>query len=226
MDAQEKARRIEKIRKCLRLAKSSNANEAAAALRQAKKMMEAAGVSESDIDDNAAIGEVVKTKEPFGNNTYANALVSVIKRAFGVGAVLEPGAGVSRTRLNVRYIGPRGRVLLAAYAHRVVDRAITKAWCAVKESYFERQGARLGFRMAFLDSVADQIEALSPSEDEAAAIDRYKLALYGQGNLTTGKARGPVGVDAGAWTEGRMAAAGFRLHRPMGEDRMAIGSDS
>lgn len=104
MDEKEKARIIDKIRKCMRLAGSSNANEAAAALRQARKMMEAAGVSESDIDDNAAIGEVVKTKEPYGENTYANLLIRTIRRAFGVEAVREPG-GVALTNIaSVAYL--------------------------------------------------------------------------------------------------------------------------
>ena len=222
MDQKERSWIIDKIRKCMRLAGSSNANEAAAALRQARKMMEAAGVSESDIDDNAAIGEVVKTKEPYGENTYANLLIRTIRRAFGVEAVREPGAGISKRRLNVRYIGPRGRVQLAIYAHRVVDRTITKAWREIKHAYREQQGARLGFRVAFLASVIDQIEALAPTEAEATHIAAYKAAKYGKNGLTIGKPRNIIGMDDAAALEGRIAAAGFKLHRPMNEDRLGI----
>ena len=41
---------LEKIKKCLRLAKSSNPHEAAAAMRQAQKLMEKYNLTERDVD--------------------------------------------------------------------------------------------------------------------------------------------------------------------------------
>lgn len=64
--------------------------------------------------------------------------------------------------------------------------------------------------------------ALAPTEAEATHIAAYKAAKYGKNGLTIGKPRNIIGMDDAAALEGRIAAAGFKLHRPMNEDRLGI----
>lgn len=116
MTPEERAKRLDKIRKCLALSKSPEPHEAAAAMRQAQKMMEQLGVSEDDVDGIHIDDTLVRTREGFGACLFVNKLSQLVGRTFGVEVVNERNPG-SADRLNVRYMGPRGRTQLAEYTH-------------------------------------------------------------------------------------------------------------
>lgn len=74
---------IDKIKKCMALAKSSNEHEAAAALRQAQKLMQAHGISDLDMSAAEATEARAKagaTQRPAGWETY---LAGHVADAFG-----------------------------------------------------------------------------------------------------------------------------------------------
>lgn len=224
IDEATRAARIEKIRKCLRLSKSCNVNEAAAAMRQAQAMLRELGLTESDVDERAATSDVVITKEAFGGCKYLSQLVILIRATFGVDAVYEQGSGISRKRANVRYIGPRARVQLAVYTHKVIDRVIRDEWKKVRDEYEQQIGARLAFRLAFIHIVADKIQHLAVEEDEQQSIDRYKLVKYSNGLVST-KQKNHKKLNEEAAMLGAVAGDRFEINKPMNEDRMEIGHD-
>jgi hypothetical protein len=216
---QEREARIAKIRKCLKLSKSANSNEAATALRQAQAMMRELGIEEEEVGEEPTIGETVITKEAFGGCRYLSDLTSLIRRAFGVACIWEPGNGISRTRANIRYIGPRSRVMLAIYAHRVIDRAVFEAWKAVRDDFNQQPGARQSFRINFIDAIEEKVTKLAPTPQETKAIERYKAATYKE--LEPVKSKTLAG-DGMAEILGQMAGSQFDINRPMAEDRKRL----
>lgn len=223
---EDRQRAIKKIKKCLALGASSEPHEAAAAIRQAQKLMSSLGLTEDDLAQLEIKAEVVKTKEAFGGCAYLAHLTRIIQVAFGVAAVWEPGNGVSRIRANIRYIGPSGRVALAVYAHKVIDKAVREGWAEYldePENYDRRQkpGARAAFRGAFLTGVEDKVMAISPTESEQQAIARYQAAMYGTG-LTTQEDKYKGKLDFDAYCAGAEKAQAFQLNRPLAEDKKEL----
>lgn len=93
----DRARILAKIQKCFALSKSSNAGEAANALRQAQKMIEMHDVGDAEL---GAVGYGdEKVSVPIQANVAVpaslGALITLIKRAFGVNAVVEREMRVS-----------------------------------------------------------------------------------------------------------------------------------
>ena len=109
---------------------------------------------------------VVKTREGFGACRTMNFLTSIIMEAFGVQCIYERNPG-SANRLNVRYVGPRDRVLLAEYSHRVVWRAMQGAWddFLSKRPWLKGDGGkRQAFHLGWLVGVREKVEAIVPPE--------------------------------------------------------------
>lgn len=222
MDEATREKKLDKIRKCLRLSKSAEPHEAAAAIRHAQALMRELGIEdEAEVGMEQTTGEVLITKEAFGGCAYLNQLCALIRRTFGVDCVWEPGNGISRTRANVRYIGPRSRVMMAIYAHRVIDRAVFKAWKEVRDTFGQAPGARQAFRLNFLDAIHEKVERLAPSDVETKAIERYKEKEYGT-DLEKTKSK-VLGGDPLAAILGSAMGSQFDIHRPMDEDKRRLG---
>lgn len=209
---------LRRVKKCLALAKSSNANEAATALRHAQAIMREYDLSLADVEGVEVEDELVRTVEGYGSCAFIQALAGLMNDAFGVDTIMERNPGVAN-RANVRYVGAFGRAGLAAYAHRVIVRAVDAEW----KAHLERNnllkgvgGRRNAFRLGWLMAVRDQVVAIGISDAERAGIDSWKAKTYGK-SLATQKA--PVISMTPA--EMRLAQAGhnagkdFRLHRPV-----------
>lgn len=87
----ERDKILQKIQKCMRLSKSSEPHEAAAAMRQAQKLMQAYQVSDSELMGLEVKSILVITPAPAMRKCpvgFAN-LVSIVQIAFGVDAVME-----------------------------------------------------------------------------------------------------------------------------------------
>ena len=225
MNDDRKKRLQDKLKKCMALSKSNEPHEAAAALRQAQKIMRELGVTEDELDSLAidTADMVVKTREGFGNCRTMTHLTSMLKAVFGVLPVFELNPGSAR-RLNVRYIGPRGRVQLAEYSHKVIWRAMQAAWDhhLIRHPEFKGDGGkRQAFHIGWLASVRKQVEAIAPTEAEAQAIERHKTQLYPQGT-EEGKEFKKRELDGTAYWGGVRAAKDFSLHRPMEEQQAAL----
>ena len=119
----DKRKILEKIRKCLALAKSSNPHEAAAALRQAQKLMAAHKLSEQDIDllsVKSARANAGRAQKP---PKWQHMLVGVICEAFSVEAIFRSGFFQKET--EVEFIGIEEAPEVASYAYDVLRRQFT-----------------------------------------------------------------------------------------------------
>ena len=214
----DKAKIIDKIKKCMALGNSSNANEAAAALRQAQKMMNMHGLTEDDIEGSNYKNDTVECPIQANKKTpvHLNKFVGIIMRAFQVKAVIETNVRVSDASYRIRYFGPNHRVTMAAYAHVVIFRAMEAAWrdqLKKDPSWKGVRGARLSFMVGWLEEIASKVEAIGWPEGEEERTEMIKNEFYGK-ELVKGQQRrySPYG---GMHGNGRAAAADFNINRPM-----------
>lgn len=209
---------LTKIQKCLRLSKSSEPHEAAAALRQAQAMMRQHSVSDEELMGIEVKNVLVITPAPAMKKCplgFAH-LVSIIQTAFGVDAVMERAYVAGKPRLAFRYFGVGGRPELAAYAHDVVWRQLWGSWNKYRKDFPELanvRGARMGFWVGWLQRVRQQVVDFGATPEEKELVNRRKLAHY-DGGLSDGK-QNKMAISGRMVAAGHQAADGFSLHRPV-----------
>lgn len=125
----ERERILRRLKKILALTQSSTPGEAAAALHQAQKIMDAHNLTEQDV----ARQNIKESRVPLSGADlpkWESALVSVVVQALGVQAMVErqkpmPGAG-RRDRAKVIFVSDQGREELAAYAFQTLRRQLVR----------------------------------------------------------------------------------------------------
>lgn len=117
---------IDKIKKCLALATSSNPTEAATAMRQAQKLMEMHGISMQQVD-RAAIGiSQVESYSVSRVKDWELRLMTMIAGAFGCKLMWIRGfSGVRFGKYEL--IGLKSQVEVAQYTCEVMQRKLLKA---------------------------------------------------------------------------------------------------
>lgn len=116
---------LRKVLACLRLAKSNNPNEAAAALRHAKALMREYGLSEDDaLAAEIHCAEAVTTCRASAPPTSLAVLVNMVARGYTCEPLLTfiPGRG-----MRVEFYGAGVDAKVAAYAFIVLFRQLDKA---------------------------------------------------------------------------------------------------
>jgi hypothetical protein len=228
MNTEDKSKVLEKIKKCLALSKSPNEHEAAAALRQAQKLMAMHNLSEDDLEGVDYVCADVLTDYEYGKRKPIVIVVvaNLLQNAMGVEVVMSIGR-----RDNFRgpvhmvvYCGARHKVHLAVFAHTVVWRAVGAAWrkySAENPHVKKQQGARAGFYAGWCESVRSKIEKLVPDEAEKAKIQKAIARRFGQ----TGSAKVSQGASSRTFHAGADAGKDFDLNRPISQDRRRIGVD-
>lgn len=218
----DREKALDKIRKCLALGKSPNEHEAAAALRQAQKLMAMHSLSEEDVGLMEFAYETIVTDYEFGKKKplIIVSVVGVISHALGVEAVMGAERKGTEMMHTVRYFGPRARVALATHAHQVIYRAAGNAW----RRYLEENpwlrgkvGARASFFHGWCSAVQQKVQALALSKDELDGIAKKKAQVYGR-NLSQAQC-GTKTVLGSVMNAGAAAAKDFELHRPVGTER-------
>lgn len=209
---------IDRIRKCLALSKSANEHEAAAALRQAQKLMAAYNLTEEDVGLANYVGELVVTDHKWSRKKpiVVTSVITLMMHAFGVEATYEADGNM----LAVRYWGERSRVALAAYAHEVVYRAAGRAYRKDVGDNRPARGYRAGFYHGWCLAVKEKVEAIALNDEERSKIDAKKRAHYGRELVAAPASKQRVfqsAINAGA-----AAAADFSLHRPITPTRRAL----
>ena len=215
----DKNKAIDKIKKCLALGNSSNANEAAAALRQAQKIMAAHGLTEDDIEGTNYSKDAVEWPIQVNKKVpvHLTRFVNLIMKAFQVKAVIEKNRRVSDFSYRIRYFGPTHRVTTAAYAHVVIFRAMEAAWrkqLAEEPSWKGVRGARLSFMVGWLSEISSKVEAIGWPENEESRTELIKSEFYGK-DLVVGQKRN-YSLYGNVLNQGRAAGANFEINRPMG----------
>lgn len=173
---------LDRIRKCLALSKSSNEHEAAAALRQARKLMEANALSEGDILALEVAEERARSGAKSKPALWEAALVQEIAMAFGC-RILHAGGRHVRHGEWI-FIGVAPAPEIARYAFDVLIRQVKRA----REDYLERSCLFLAraaktrrgdiYCQGWVVAVAEKVGEFAANSRHEAAINAYMDKRY------------------------------------------------
>jgi hypothetical protein len=171
---------LDKIRKCLALSKSSNEHEAAAALRQAQKLMAAYNVTEHDVLASEASESGAKASAGSRPSDWETTLVHKIATAFGCDIIFSSYGGKGEWR----FVGVGSSPEIASYAFSVLLRQIKEA----RASHIKKQLRRCKtgtktrradlFCAGWVQSVTSTIKDFAGAEEQETAIKAYLSFKY------------------------------------------------
>lgn len=234
-----RARVLAKIRKCLALAESSNANEAAVALKQAHALMAREGITEAEMLA-AEVNEVeIASRNPRKPPAWECTLVAEISRAFGVVEIFSPGAAKPRTETDGKqrhrvgkwkFLGTGAAPTVAAYAYRVCMRLVSAARSDFAYSIFyepdtvvlEAREKIDAFCLGWVLKVAVHLRDFAAPFRNDAAINAYMERNYGKLDELETKNVDPE-LHEDAFSRGVHAAKDVRLQVPVEAAKQAAG---
>lgn len=179
---------LSKIKKCLALAKSSNPHEAAAAMRQAQKLMTEHNVTETDV----SLADVTESAAPARLNAATNwetALSGMIAQAFGcdcfclTSRYLTKALSLAKRREYI-FVGVGAAPQVARYAYDVLSRQcardrlahIRKQPKSCKPITKTARGDE--FALGWVYGVRSLVESFSGTERNQQLIEQYMAARY------------------------------------------------
>jgi len=177
---------LDKIKKCLALAASSNPHEAEAAFRQARKLMELHGISDLDVQASQAEERRARAGAEAKPSNWETALASKIADAFGCKVIFSPGRWTNAGRQPGEwcYVGCGAAPEVAQYAFAVLHRQARRSREAHIKSRLKRCKPAIKTRRADLFSdgwvraVAGTIAAFVANDQQEAAIGAYMATHY------------------------------------------------
>lgn len=218
---------LKKIKKCLALGRSASEHEAAAALRQAQKLMEQFGLREQDVS-LADVREVKVKACSTAANAWELRLVHLVADSLGcetfgqLRGQYNAAGNFVRSRHWV-FVGIDAAPTVAGYACEVLLRQCARA----RLDHIARQPRNCkqitktargdAFALGWVAGVAEKVEAFA-----APAVDKALLLAYIErehGELQEGKARNTTQgrkIDTGHIASGYRAGQSAQLHRGVG----------
>lgn len=209
---------ISKIKKCLALAKSANANEAATALRQAQALMEQHGIDESDVLASEAGEAHAKSTVKMTPPAWESLLASVVADALGCNRIYYEG--VTHSRWIFVGIGPKCEI--AAYAFSVLLRQLKKA----RSDFIKRKLKRClratkirradEFCIGWVIAVSVTVRAFARSDEDTAIINAYLAKRFGGALVPMESRKAKAGRDYGDAWAGHRAGRDVTLNHGVG----------
>ncbi|WP_339844370.1 DUF2786 domain-containing protein [uncultured Halopseudomonas sp.] len=235
----DQERALEKIKKCLEMAKgkSSNPNEAETALRQAHKMMEAFNLEVGDVLASMASEVSIKAGSEGDPPAWRVELAYVCAHAFGTRMIITAvQADIFNWVGGFLFVGCGAAPELTGYAYQVLERQLQKA----RREYLQLPNNKRCKRTTKV-SRGDQfatgwIRAVYHKVDEFAGVDDNIAdaiqAFMDKNHPNLGKhkmkRRKTKGRDVGATDAGYRAGKSAQLHTAVnaGAQPLRIGSMS
>lgn len=218
MNTDNHKRIVEKISKCLALAKSSNPHESAIAWKQAKALMEAHGLGKTDVIASAAI--TVRCDIGVRPSTWLIKLANTCAHAFECKVITEKSI-----RKEAVIIGVGNNPDFAAYTFDVLQRQLTNdrrvfvsaLSSRCKLSSKRRQGEI--FAEHWVNAVWRVIAAFAQVSGESnEIITAYIEKHYPELTTHTLEARRITKRDYGAANAGNNAGSNAKIHKAMARD--------
>lgn len=218
---------LDKIKKCLALAASSNPHEAAAALRQAQKLMAAHQISEQDVS-LADVAEAAAVAYHADLVQWEVVLAHMVADAFGCHVYtqilpkLTRGFGFRRQRRYV-FVGVGSASEVAAYAYDVLSRQCAKDRRAhikaqPKSCKPKTKTARGDlYAEGWCEGVRAKLDRFAGNERDAALVQHYMRTK--KSTLSSGMAKNRVkgkNVSGNDWQRGVQAGRQAQLDRGVG----------
>jgi hypothetical protein len=177
IDPTELERVIRKIKHCLALSTSANEHEAAAAMRQAQKLMAKYRLTEAEVN-LSDVGEARSDLSKAKRDLWDGMLASVVGEVFDCEALTYRGYDrITLKRIErAMFVGVKPAPEIAKYAYETLHRQCSDA----RKAYIERikRGEVLAapgtpntrgnhFALYWVGEVQDKLRALVPNEDES-----------------------------------------------------------
>jgi len=201
---------LKKIKKCLALSKSSNAHEAANALRQAQNMMQKHSISGLDIEaanaTEKSTGSTVKKKP----SAWETLLAQTAARAFSCKTIFSSGIF---SDAHWRFVGVGTAPELATYAFDVLLRQLKKDrryYIKSKLGHCKQNNktARADiYCEAWVSEVYVTIQHFSPNKAQEKAINAYMQKRYSSAKELAPRSRKSKGVTAHSQWKDQAAGA-------------------
>lgn len=228
----ERDKIIDKIKKCLALSASSNEHEAATALRQARKLMEAHDVSDLDMLAAEAAERRTKSGASAKPSNWEAMLAGKVGMAFGCRVIFSPSFFGGPGQWG--FIGCGTAPEVADYAFTVLLRQVKLARGVYIKSRLKRCKLATKTRRAdlycegWIRSSIGALTAFTGSEQQSAAIDAYianhhsKLTTLNATDRNAG--RNLRDHEYGDYAAGTMHGRNAELNRGVGaEQQRQIG---
>ncbi len=217
---------IKKIKKCLALAGSSNPHEAASAMRQAQKLMQEFGVSETDV----SLADVSEkgTKAPSNTvSVWQSKLARSVADAFGCELYYCRHAKLVYCQVkrstDVVFIGIGAAAEVASYAFEVLlrqairDRAAHIAGQSKKLKQRTKTARGDAFALAWVIAVQDQLDKFVGSQTSADLVMTYMQQNHADlGEFKPAARHLNRHVRDDSYTSGHQAGRNARLERAVG----------
>ena len=181
------SRILDKIQKCMSLASSDNPAEAAAALRQAQKLMEKHNLTASDLSlHTVSEAEARGASRAKSLPAWVVFLRSTIGEMFGVQVMnrYQKLGGVWQNWAVFVGIGEKPQA--AQYCYEVLFRQISADRNRYKKELHPRMAPRRKSRHcdlfceSWVQAVRSKVEAIAISEQDRDVIERFKEKTYGE----------------------------------------------
>ncbi|MDA8449800.1 DUF2786 domain-containing protein [Acidovorax sp. GBBC 3332] len=215
---------LQKVRKCLALASSSNEHEAAAAMRQAQKLMEQFGIDGTDVS-LADVSEAATDAHTADLVQWEVHLSSLVAEVFGCDffrvqrRTLGPTLRFHRRSMFV-FVGVGAAADVAAYAYEVLSRQCAKD----RRAHIARQPKTCKsatktargdlYALAWISGVRTKVEAFAGSARSNALIAQYMERQYpGMRDVAAKDRTKGRNVKSNDWHAGAEAGRGARLDR-------------
>jgi hypothetical protein len=220
---------IDKIKKCLALASSDNPHESAAAMRQAKALMEKFNISAADVSA-ADIGESKTKSTTMARDKPAQweaNLAAMIGSAFGCKLLISRLCSEIGRPLNTGeyvYIGLKHQAEVASYTATILIRNCKKARSAFIEqlptqlSKPKKTKAGDAFAVGWTTEIRKKVsEFANPKSVEDAIEKHLNKSVTSSEDAPTRKSisNRPSTLEILAATKGSKEAQNEQLHRPM-----------
>ena len=223
---------LRKVRACLRLSASVNANEAAAALRQARALMAQYGLTEDDAAEITCAHAPTRSRGAMAPASIVG-LAQLIADGYRCRILISSFKGSGgRGSTRIEFYGHRSDAQIGAYAFTVLRRQLeadksaylSKMACRSRLYRIGSQRSRLGemFALSWVHAVRELFPSDPVSDEHAQALEN---ALVRQG--ATVKVIAPRGGgksdkdldehDLQALMAGHLAGSEARLHRGVGQ---------
>ncbi|MHB0927765.1 MAG: DUF2786 domain-containing protein [Candidatus Nanopelagicales bacterium] len=173
------SRVLDKIKKCLALAQSSNPHEAAAAMRQAQALMRQYGVDDEALLASEATAARMKTSSLKRPSVWECNLASAVAAAFNVSLLFRVGVHRVMAPGYWEFIGCGPAPEVATYAFQVLVRLARKARAHYTEAHLARckPAAKVRradlFSLGWVAEVRKHVATFAQSPQQQAAIDAY-----------------------------------------------------
>lgn len=218
MKSADKRKLLDKIRKCLALATSSNPNEAAIALRQAQSLMREHGIDQTDVTASQASESAAKSQASRTPTAYETHLAMIIGAAFCCDVIFHR-TGLSPGHWLFVGVGPKSEI--ATYAFQVLHRKLGKARrhfisglhknCK-RQTKIKRADA---FCKGWVVGVEQTVIIFARSPEDDRTIAAYREKRFGT-QLEMTKARGGKGSNVWDTMEGFLAGKREQIHHGVG----------